>query len=378
MGILHRHLFASVLGGALIAIALFAFVFIAGTALRDLLAFVVAGQISWSKAAQLVALLLPYAAVYTLPIGLLTAVLLVLGRMSGQHEITAMRAAGLSLGYISRPIWVIGIGAVGFSLALNFYLMPAARTAQRIAFLEAVQQSPLNFIVPKTFVRDFDGFVVYAGGRQGAELFDFWLWQLDKQQRVVATAHAKRGTLALREEDSRLILTLRDVSVETRDRAQPEDFSKPQAVANSDSMTVELRLDGVFKKMQFTQKVGWMTLTQLLTRRAELHAKGASITADEQLQVTRINVVLSEKAAASFGVLALVFVAVPLGIKVSRTETSANLGIAVALVIGYYFLAGLTGMLETRPHLRPELWVWLPPLAYAAVGLWLFRRVDRA
>ena len=55
-----------------------------------------------------------------------------------------------------------------------------------------------------------------------------------------------------------------------------------------------------------------------------------------------------------------------------------TLGIAVALVLGYYFLAALTGMLERSPALRPELWVWAPRLAYAAAGVWLFRRVDRA
>jgi lipopolysaccharide export system permease protein len=50
----------------------------------------------------------------------------------------------------------------------------------------------------------------------------------------------------------------------------------------------------------------------------------------------------------------------------------------VALVLGYYFFAALTGMLERNPALRPEIWVWAPPLAYAVAGVWLFRRVDRA
>jgi lipopolysaccharide export system permease protein len=143
-------------------------------------------------------------------------------------------------------------------------------------------------------------------------------------------------------------------------------------------MTVELKLEGLFKQLKLGQKINWMTYGQLSARRAELGAKGAKATKEEQLELTRVTVALSEKAAASFAVLAFAFVAVPLGIKVSRKETSANLGIAVALVLGYYFLAALTGMLERSPALRPELWVWAPPLAYAAAGLWLFRRVDRA
>jgi lipopolysaccharide export system permease protein len=378
MGILHRHLFASVAGACAAAVGLFGFVLIAGQALRDLLAYVMAGQLAPETAARLLGLMLPYVAVYALPIGLLTAVLLVLGRMSSQQEITAMRAAGLSLGYIARPIWVIASGAALLSLALNFYVMPKARTAYRATLVEAVRQNPLNFIVPKTFVRDFPGFVVFVGERSGGELRDFWLWELDAQKRVLSVARAKTGTIQFRDADQRMILTLRDVSVETRDRDRPEDFSKPQPVGTSESMTVELKLEGVFKQMKLGQKIGWMTFGQLSARRAELAAKGAEATAEERRELTRVTVALSEKAAASFAVLAFALVAVPLGIKVSRKETSANLGIAVALVLGYYFFAALTGMLERSPALRPEIWVWAPPLAYAAAGVWLFRRVDRA
>lgn len=378
MGLLHRHLFASVAGACAAAVGLFGFVLIAGQALRDLLGYVMAGQLAPETAARLLGLMLPYVAVYALPIGLLTAVLLVLGRMSSQQEITAMRAAGLSLGYISRPIWVIAGAAVLLSLALNFYVMPKARTAYRKTLVEAVRQNPLNFIVPKTFVRDFPGYVVYVGEREGEELRDFWLWELDAQKRVLGVARAKSGTIRFREADSRMILTLHEVSVETRDRDRPEDFSKPQPVGTSESMTVELKLEGLFKQLKLGQKINWMTYGELTTRRAELAAKGGAATKAERLELTRVVVALSEKAAASFAVLAFAFVAVPLGIKVSRKETSANLGIAVALVLGYYFLATLTGMLERSPALRPEIWVWAPPLAYAAAGLWLFRRVDRA
>ncbi len=378
MGLLHRHLFFSVAAACLAAVSLFGFVLIAGQALRDLLAYVMAGQLTPDTALRLLVLLLPYVAVYALPIGLLTAVLLVLGRMSSQQEITAMRAAGLSLGYISRPIWVIAAAAVLFSLALNFEVMPRSRTAYRATLVEAVRQNPLNFIVPRTFVRDFPGYVVYVGEREGAELRDFWLWELDSEKRVLGVARARRGEITFREADNRMILTLHEVSVETRDRDRPEDFSRPQPVGTSESMTVELRLDGLFRQMRLGQKINWMTYGQLTERRAELLARGAEATPAERRELTRIRVTLSEKAAASFAVLAFAFVAVPLGIKVSRKETSANLGIAVGLVLGYYFLAAITGLLERRPEWRPEWWVWAPPLLYAAAGLWLFRRVDRA
>lgn len=378
MGLLHRHILLSVAATCAATVALFGFMMIAGTALRDLLGYVMAGQLSVWGAVRLIGLIVPYVAVFALPIGLLTAVLLVLGRMSSQHEVTAMRAAGLSLGYIARPIWLVAGAAVVAALALNFYIMPKTRTEYRLTLLEAVRQNPLNFIVPKTFVREFPGFVVYVGERSGAEIRDFWLWQLNAEKQVTSMAHARSGRVDFREADNRLILTLREVTAETRDRERPEDFSRPQPVGNSDSMTVELKLDGVFKQMKLNEKIGWLTLDQLLARKAELVAKGDAAKPAERREINRVDVTLSSKAAASFAVLAFALVAVPLGIKVSRKETSANLGIAVALVLGYYFLDALTGLVENKPALRPELWVWVPPLVYVAAGVWLFRRVDRA
>ncbi len=378
MGLLQRHLLASVAAACAAAVGLFGFVLIAGQALRDLLGYVVAGQLDPATAARLLGLLVPFVAVYALPIGLLTGVLLVLGRMSSQHEITAMRAAGLSLRYIARPVWWIAWVGVALSLALNFEIMPRAQTEYRVTLLEAVRQNPLNFIVPKTFVRDFDGFVVYVNERKGSELKDFWLWKLDTQKRVTGLVRARRATIALREADDRLVLTLFEASAETRARLDPEDFSKPQPIGNSDSLTVELPLDGVFRQIQAGQKIMFMTFDELRARRTALLAKGAAASDTERRDLTRIAVILSSRAAGSFAVLAFAVITVPLGIKVSRKETSANLGIAVALVLGYYFLDALARMLERSPALHPEIWVWLPPLLYAVVGGWLFQRVDRA
>jgi lipopolysaccharide export system permease protein len=378
MGLLHRHIFASVALACAAAVGLFGFVLMAGQALRDLLAHVMAGQLEPETALRLLGLLLPTVAVHALPVGVLTAVLLVLGRMSSQQEITAMRAAGLGLGYVARPIWLIAGGAVLLSFWINFEVMPRARTAYRATLVEAIRQNPLNFIVPRTFVRDFPGFVVYVGEREGAELRDFWLWELDTQKRVLGVARAKTGMITFRETDNRMILTLRDVSVETRDRDEPENFSRPQPVATSESMTVELKTEGLFRQMRLSQKANWMTWGELTSRRAALEAKGDTLTREERRELTRVRMTLSEKAAASFAVLAFALVAVPLGIKVSRKETSANLGVAVALLLGYYFLENLIGTLERSPALRPEWWVWAPPILYAVAGLWLFRRVDRA
>ena len=70
--------------------------------------------------------------------------------------------------------------------------------------------------------------------------------------------------------------------------------------------------------------------------------------------------------------------AVPLGIRVSRKETSANLGVALGLVMGYYFLTVIVGWLDKYPAIRPDLLLWTPTLLFLGLALWLSNRVGKA
>lgn len=373
MHLLHRHIFFSVLTTCLAAIGLFTFVLLAGNALRDLLGYVLAGQVSLGTFGKLVLLLVPYVGAFALHIGILTGVLLVLGRLSGNSEITAMRAAGLSLGYIARPVWIVAaLGALA-ALVVNFHYMPLARTAYRETLVESIRANPLRLLVPRTFVRDFPGVVVYVGAKDGVEVEDFWIWELDDAKRVTRLAHAQRGRVDFDENESKLVLVLENVLVETRDEGNPEDFSKPTPIATLDSMAVDLKLDNLFGSGRKRQRLDWLTLSKLLSLRDELAGQDASSAQRVKLQMT-----INEKAANALGVLAFAIIGVPLGIKVSRKETSANLGMALVLLMTYYFFSkGVIGWLEGYPALRPDLLVWLPPLGFSALGVMLFRRLGR-
>ena len=68
---------------------------------------------------------------------------------------------------------------------------------------------------------------------------------------------------------------------------------------------------------------------------------------------------------------------VPLGIKVSRRETSANLGVAVMLVLGYYFLTTAVSWIDRHPEYRPDLLLWVPNLIFIGIGLSLFARMGK-
>lgn len=380
MSLLHRHIFFSVLGSCLAAVGLFGFVLVVGNALKDLLQLVLGGQLALDTFFTLLLLLGPFVAAYALPMGVLTGVLLVLGRMSAQHEVTAMRAAGLSFGYLARPILILGALAAMVAALVNYEYMPRARALYKETLARAVQRNPLSFIVPKTFIRDFPGVVLYVGEKEGSVLRDVWMWELDKSSRVKRSGRAASGTVTFEDGEGRLVLTLHRVNIEVRKSDRLEDFSVPMAPYTAEEFPIELQLENLFGKQSVRKKLAWMTLAELRGETERLRAlekaPGADL-GDLRLERMRVDYATNEKGATALAVFAFAVLAIPLGIKVSRKETSANLGLALALVMTYYFLTVCVGWLDGRPELRPDLLLWVPSLGFLGLAGWLFSRLGR-
>jgi len=380
MSLLHRHIFFSVLGSCAAAVGLFGFVLVVGNALKDLLQLVLGGQLAPDTFITLLLLLGPFVAAYALPMGVLTGVLLVLGRMSAQHEVTAMRASGLSFAYLARPILILGALAATVAALVNYEYMPRARALYKETLARAVQRNPLSFIVPKTFIRDFPGVVLYVGEKEGSVLRDVWMWELDKNSRVKRSGRATSGTVTFKDGEGRLVLTLHRVNIEVRKTDRLEDFSVPMAPYTAEEFPIELQLDSLFGKQSVRKKLAWMTLAELRGETDRLLTLEKAPDADLgklRLERMRVAYATNEKGATALAVFAFAVLAIPLGIKVSRKETSANLGLALALVMAYYFLTVCVGWLDGRPELRPDLLLWIPSLGFLGLAGWLFSRLGR-
>jgi lipopolysaccharide export system permease protein len=378
MNLLQRHIFKSVLFSCAAAVALFAFVLTVGNVVRDLLGYLVAGQLAPELFLELLLLIPPFVLSYALPFGVLTGVLLVLGRMSAEHEITAIRAAGLSLGWVARPILILAALGVALGLVINFQFMPWARVVYHVELSNAVRKDPLSFIVPRTFIRDFPGTVLYVGEKNGPGVRDFWLWELDAQGRVKNMIRAATGTFDFDERTGDLILNIHHFQVEARDAKNPEDFTLLRPPLSAESTSVRLPLGGVFGQSVFHPKLQWYSLPKLRAEWQRLAQPAAPAErAQRELDRMKLRIVVQDKFTTAFAVFSFALVAVPLGIKVSRKETSANLGLALALAMGYYFLTVAIGWLDRHPEVRPDLLMWLPNLIFVGVGLWMFWRVDR-
>jgi len=380
LNLLDRHIFKSVLLACAGAVALFAFVLMLGNLVRDLLPYLLSGQLTFGTFVRLVWLLVPAMAIYALPIGMLTGVLLTLGRLSADSEITAMRAAGLSLSRIARPVFVLGTLGAALGLYVNFEAMPYARVEYHKELAAAIRANPLSFIVPKTFIRDFPGFVVYVGDKQGTVMRDFWLWQLDREGRTTQLVRAESGRFDYDEAANDLILTLTRAQIEERDPRNPENFSESPRVGSFEkSEPQRLSLNRLFGAPEVRRKLAWMTYPELRAEESRVAALpvvpgGAK---DHARAVMKVRLTVQEKFNTALAILSFALVGVPLGIRVSRRETSANLGVAVLLTLGYYMLTVAVSWLDRHPQYHPDILFWLPNALFLALGLWLFRRIEK-
>jgi len=379
MNLIHRHIFLNVVLTCGASVGLFGFVLMLGNALKDVLPLVLAGQLAPDSFLRLIVLLVPFVISYALPMGMLTGILLVLGRMSSDREITALRASGLSVAWLSAPILFFALIGVVVAAKINFQYMPTTRLAYQREMVDAVRQNPLNFIVPRTFIRDFPGVVIYAGERKESQLKDFWLWELDAQNRVKRFARADSGRLVLDEANNKLVLTVEHAQVELRNDKDPENFSADTGAPSMDRATFDLPLAKITGERTVQKKLKWFTFPQLIAEWRRLNVTDPEVPAAERAQKQmRVQITIHEKFATAFSVLSFALVAIPLGIKVSRKETSANLLVGVALALAYYFASIVVGWFDNHPALRPDLLMWLPNIAFQGLGLWMFYRIDRS
>ncbi len=323
----------------------------------------------------MIGLIVPGVLPYALPMGCLTAILLVFGRMSSQHEITAARAAGFSLWNIASPVFLLALGGVAVCLFINLYYAPLADTQYRYCILNIIRENPLRFLSEKHFIHEFPGYVIYITENNNTSMKDLWLWELDSQKRVSVFIKAKKGFVHYDESKNIIQMTVQDGIAERRPSPHTENFKEngsPTLLFKE--IVLDLPLDKILGTYQYNRKLAFHTFGELLALKKPKLPANTPGAKERYAYNMNIQVHIQQKFAMAFSVLALVSLAIPLGIKVSRQETMVNMVLALLLALAYYTCLVLLSWTEKYPHLRPDLLVWLPNIVFLSLGLGLFIR----
>lgn len=130
MKILHRYILSLLLKNFMIGLSMFVFLFLM-IDFFDRLDNVLSEKASVWLILQYFFFKVPLMVSLMLPIALMFATLFTFGLLSKSAEITAMRASGVTLFWLARPLVVMGLILSAFSFVLGEYIVPYAERKQK-------------------------------------------------------------------------------------------------------------------------------------------------------------------------------------------------------------------------------------------------------
>src|SRR5205809_6713525 len=121
MKLIDRFISRELVVNVLFAIAVLSLTLVVGNIFRKLLPLLVNHDVPMEYLTTFIAYVLPFSLIFTIPWGLLTAILLVFGRLSADNEESALRANGVSVTRVSVPLAGIALSCTQICLWLNLH-----------------------------------------------------------------------------------------------------------------------------------------------------------------------------------------------------------------------------------------------------------------
>lgn len=145
-----------------------------------------------------------------LPLAVLLASLMTFGSLGERYELLAIKASGVSLIRIMRPLMVtIGLIAIG-AFFFQDQVLPHSQVKMYSLLLSMRQKSPELDIPEGIFYKEIDGFNIYVKdkNRESGMLYDVMIYDISGNFEDAAVIVADSGKMSMTEDKHFLFLTL--------------------------------------------------------------------------------------------------------------------------------------------------------------------------
>ncbi|HEX9729218.1 MAG TPA: LptF/LptG family permease [Gemmatimonadales bacterium] len=180
----------------------------------------------WSVITEVFLLSIPFIVAMTLPMAVLIAVLYAVSRLAGDAEVTAMRAGGISLGRIMRPLLVSGSILAILAFLFSDHVLPRSNHRLRTLYTDIGQKKP-TFSIKEQVINEIrrNQLFLRAASIDPATylLRDVTIYDLTDQERK-RIIYADSGYLAITANQEDAQLTLFDGTMHEFDRSDPRMF----------------------------------------------------------------------------------------------------------------------------------------------------------
>ncbi len=314
-----------------------------------------------------IAYILPFSLIFTIPWGLLTAILLVFGRLSADNELIALRANGVSITRVCIPLAAIALVACAICLWLNVSVARAAQVKLRSRIYDLSTRNPMALFDTDQVIDQFPGRKIYVGKKEGNKLDNIIVFEMNDDSLPMRVTYARTGMLEADLENKRILMHLYNARYQERDQKDPFDLRKLHDGINMAEGTLPISLEELYEKEKKRPSRSALSIEQLLEQLKSESSRERSASRTE----------INKRFSFPFSCLAFALIAVPLGVTAHRRETSIGFAMGLIVAVTYFLFVIVGDTLRSNPKVHPELLVWLPNVIFLVLGAHLFRRLAR-
>lgn len=314
------------------------------------------------------AVLLPAFIPIVLPIALLLSLLFSLGNLHRNSELVALRAAGFSVGRITRTLWVAGALLSGTLLLLNAKVVPWSIETSRqmldnieFAYVSEVsdeQEAGMTYTLTFDNRRDNRIWMMNRFSEFSYRGFGVNVYQLDENRREL-------GRVVARE-------------------AYYDDFRQKWVFLEGRQMTFDQQSGELIRSLPFEQLVDEaldetpqiMLLFHKRPRDLSLHEIRTvlEVMEEDNPHAGAFEIRYHSIIAGAFSCLIIVGLAIPFSTTGVRVNPMVGISKSLGLFVLYFLLENVSRIIGERDLIEPMLAAWLPGVVMALLALWLFRR----
>jgi len=349
------------------AIFVLSLVLVVGNIFRKLLPLLVNHDVPMEYLITFIAYVLPFSLIFTIPWGLLTAILLVFGRLSADNELIALRANGVSISRICIPLAAVALLCTAICLWLNVQVAPAAQEKLRSTIYDLATRNPMALFDSDQVIDQFPGRKIYVGKKDGNRLENIIVFEVDDNSIPIRVTYARTGKLEADLENKRILMHLYDARYQQRDEKNPLDLRKIRDGINMAEGTLPISLEELYEKEKKRPSRSALSIEQLLEQLKSENKNERSASRTE----------INKRFSFPFSCLAFALIGVPLGVTAHRRETSIGFAMGLIVAVSYFLFVIIGDTLRSNPKVHPELLVWFPNILFIVLGAFLFRRLAR-
>ncbi len=318
--------------------------------------------------------MLPTLLLVIFPIVTLFSILLGVGRLSSDNEITAIKSAGISLYRLFPPVVVFALLCSALALSISQYLIPDAARASRLLKWKIVRTRTEAAVTPRTFVDLLPDTVLYVRDKKpDGELegvmaaVEKWEKEGSWKQRQVVFAHSGRFVNDPVKLENELWLENGTLVSENRETGRDEIVEFSSLKLKLDLKDERVSIDERRKELDFAGMLEMADSEKRIRKRKEA----------DRFERIEIMVQFHERLAWPLGCLALCFWAVPLGIQPPRAGRARAIVVSVVLSAVFYYMMVLAKFVSLREWMDPAMAYWLPDAIILVTGVYMLDRKNK-